>query len=246
MQRTDQIHKSLWGKKVRTLIIFALIVSFFLTGLSLPALADDTAEQKALIDKSRLTLEEFLSSELMGWFKHHIKDARGILIVPQLLKGAFFVGGSGGTGVFVARDEKTNEWSQPAFFTLGGASFGLQIGGQASQVILLVMTQKGVNSMTSTTFKLGADASVAAGPVGRGIEGSTAPNLSADFLSFTKTKGLFAGISVEGAAVAARDSHNTSYYGKPASTLDILIRRDVSNPYSATLLKSIADATKTP
>ena len=182
----------------------------------------------------------------MGWFKDHIKDARGILIVPQLLKGAFFVGGSGGSGVFVARDEKTNEWSQPAFFTLGGASFGFQFGGQASQVVLLVMTQKGVNSMTSTTFKLGADASVAAGPVGRGIEGSTAPNLSADFLSFTKTKGLFAGVSVEGAAVAARDSSNSAYYGKPTNTLDILIRREANNPHSATLLNAIADATKTP
>ena len=232
--------------KNNLLMIHSLIFFCSITLLSFPVFAEEGAEQKALVDKARLTLDEFLGSEHMGWFKDHIKDARGILIVPQLLKGAFFVGGSGGSGVFVARDEKTNEWSQPAFFTMGGASFGFQFGGQASQVVLLVMTQKGVNSMTSTTFKLGADASVAAGPVGRGIEGSTAPNLSVDFLSFTKTKGLFAGVSVEGAAVAARDSSNSAYYGKPTNTLDILIRREANNPHSATLLKTIADVTKTP
>ena len=246
MQHSKPIRKSLKRTKSHLLMIYSLILFCSITFLSFPAFAEEGAEQKALVDKARLTLEGFLASEHMGWFKDHIKDARGILIVPQLLKGAFFVGGSGGSGVFVARDEKTNEWSQPAFFTMGGASFGFQFGGQASEVVLLVMTQKGVNSMTSTTFKLGADASVAAGPVGRGIEGSTAPNLSVDFLSFTKTKGLFAGVSVEGAAVAARDSSNSAYYGKTTNTLDILIRREANNPHSATLLNAIADATKTP
>ena len=209
-----------------------------------PVWAQNTSEEAMLVDKARFTLENFLSDPDMQWFRDHMKDARGILIVPQFIKGAFFIGGSGGSGVLVVRDEKTNEWSYPAFFTLGGASIGLQFGGQASEVVLLVMTQKGVDSLMSTTLKLGADASVAVGPIGRGIEGSTTPNLSADLLSFSKAKGLFAGMSLEGAAVAARDALNTSYYKEPTKTIDILVRRSVSNPQADPLLKVVKKATK--
>jgi lipid-binding SYLF domain-containing protein len=218
----------------------------FWTALAIPALvwAQNTSEEDFLVDKARFTLENFLSDPDMQWFRDHMKEARGLLIVPQFIKGAFFVGGSGGSGLLVVRDEKTNEWSYPAFFTLGGASFGLQFGGQASEVVLLVMTQKGIDSLMSTTLKLGADASVAVGPIGRGVEGATAPNLSADLLSFSKAKGLFAGISLEGAVVAARDALNTSYYKAPTKTIDILVRRSVSNPQADPLLAVVKKATK--
>ena len=207
-----------------------------------PVWAQSASEEEILVDKARFTLENFIADPDMQWFREHLKEARGILIVPQFIKGAFFVGGSGGSGVLIVRDEKTNEWSYPAFFTLGGASIGLQFGGQASEVVLLVMTQKGVDSLMSTTLKLGADASVAVGPIGRGIEGSTAPNMSADLLSFSKAKGLFAGISLEGAAVAARDALNTSYYKAPTKTLDILVRRSVTNPQADPLLAVVKKA----
>ncbi len=206
--------------------------------------AQNASEEEFLVDKARFTLENFLADPDMQWFRDYMKDARGILIVPQFIKGAFFIGGSGGSGVLVARDEKTNEWSYPAFFTMGGASFGFQFGGQASEVVLLVMTQKGIDSLMSTTLKLGADASVAVGPIGRGVEGSTAPNLSADLLSFSKAKGLFAGISLEGAVVAARDALNTSYYKTPTKTIDILVRRSVNNPQANPLLEVVKKATK--
>jgi SH3 domain-containing YSC84-like protein 1 len=223
-----------------------IVCGMFWTALIIPALvwAQNTSEEDFLVDKARFTLENFLADPDMQWFRDHMKDARGMLIVPQFIKGAFFVGGSGGSGLLVVRDEKTNEWSYPAFFTLGGASFGLQFGGQASEVVLLVMTQKGIDSLLSTTLKLGADASVAVGPIGRGVEGSTAPNLSADLLSFSKAKGLFAGISLEGAVVAARDSLNTSYYKTPTRTVDILVRRNVSNPQADSFLAVVKKATK--
>jgi SH3 domain-containing YSC84-like protein 1 len=222
------------------------VCGMFCTALAIPALvlAQSASEEDILVEKVRFTLESFLADPDMQWFRDHMKEARGMLIVPQFIKGAFFVGGSGGSGVLVARDEKTNEWSYPAFFTLGGASFGLQFGGQASEVVLLVMTQKGIDSLMSTTLKLGADASVAVGPIGRGVEGSTAPNLSADLLSFSKAKGLFAGISLEGAVVAARDALNTSYYKAPTKTIDILVRRSVSNPQADPLLAVVKKATK--
>ena len=147
-----------------TRLFFVLIVCGMLwTALAIPLLvcAQNTSEEDFLVDKARFTLENFLSDPDMQWFRDHMKEARGILIVPQFIKGAFFIGGSGGSGVLVVRDEKTNEWSYPAFFTLGGAGIGLQFGGQALEVVLLVMTQKGVDSLMSTTLKLGADAPVA-------------------------------------------------------------------------------------
>jgi lipid-binding SYLF domain-containing protein len=224
--------------------LLLIVVGF--TALTAPgfAHAQSISEEDILVDKARLTLGSFLADPNMEWFRDHVKDARGLLIIPQFIKGAFFIGGSMGNGVLLVQDEKTNEWSYPAFFTLGGASFGFQFGGQASEVVLLVMTQKGVDSMMSTTFKLGADASVAVGPIGAGVEGSTAPNLSADLLSFSRAKGLFAGISLEGAVVAARDARNTSYYNAPTKTIDILVRRNVSNPQADPLLTVVRKATK--
>jgi len=234
-----------FSKLNSTCFVFTLAVGLglMLLTFSAPALAQSASEEEMLVDKARFTLEDFLADPDMQWFRDHMQEARGILIVPQFIKGAFFIGGSGGTGVLVVRDEKTNEWSYPAFFTLGGASFGFQFGGQASEVILLVMTQKGIDSLMSTTLKLGADASVAVGPIGRGVEGSTAPNLSADLLSFSKAKGLFAGISLEGAVVAARDALNTEYYKTPTKTIDILVRRNVNNSQAEPLLEAVKKAT---
>ena len=222
----------------------AKIIFFFMVALVVclpfPTLGENAPDQQAIVEKAQLTLESFMADESMSWFHEHVKDARGMVIIPQLIKGAFFFGGSGGSGVLIAHDEKTDEWSYPAFVTLGGASFGFQFGGQASEVILLVMTQKGIDSMISTTVKLGADASVAVGPIGRGMEGSTAPNLSVDLLSFSRAKGVFGGVSLEGAAVAERDGWNAAYYGKPTKATDILVRRDVSNPHAENLRKLVS------
>lgn len=197
--------------------------------------AADDAEQQDLVEQSRMTLNSFLADANMGWFRDHIKDAKGIFIVPQLLKGAFFIGAEGGSGVFLVKDDKSGEWSQPAFYTMGAGSFGFQFGAQASEVVLLVMSERGVESLLTSTFKLGGDVSVAIGPVGAGIEGSTAMNLSADLLSFARAKGLFGGISLEGAVIATRDEWNRNYYGKELRPTDILVKRSVTNPQSAGL-----------
>ncbi|HJT21579.1 MAG TPA: lipid-binding SYLF domain-containing protein [Nitrospira sp.] len=202
----------------------------------------DDREQRDLVDQSRMTLENFLAGSNMGWFRDHIKDARGLFIVPQFLKAAFFFGGAGGSGVFVAKDQKTGEWSEPAFFTMGAGSFGFQFGAQASEVVLLVLTQKGVDGLLLGNFKLGADGSVAVGPVGAGVAGATTPNLSVDLLSFVRAKGLFAGVSLEGAVLAARDEWSRQYYGKPVSPADILIRHEVKNPHSESLRLAIVKA----
>ena len=226
----------------RSLLGRLLLTVMLLLASAPPAAAADAASLRDLVDRARMTLDGFIADPNMSWLHDHIKEARGVFIVPQLLKAAFFFGGSGGSGVLLVRDEKTDAWSEPAFYTLGAGSFGFQFGAQASEVILLVMTPKGVESMLTTTFKLGADATIALGPIGAGLEGATAPNLSADLLSFARSKGLYAGISLEGGVIAAMNDDNSTYYGRTVRPTDIIVRRDVSNAHSAVLRGAVAKA----
>ena len=166
------------------------------------------------------------------WFQDHVKDAKALLIIPQLLKGAFIFGAEGGSGVLIVRDRDSNNWSNPAFYVLGGLSFGFQWGGQASEVIIMARTNGAVENLYTSSFKLGGDASIAAGPYGAGIEGSTSANLNADFLSFSRSKGAFAGISFVGVVIYASDDSNEAYYGKAIRPLDILTKKSVTNPHA--------------
>ena len=206
--------------------------------------AIDDREPQDLIDRARMTLDTFVADPNMTWFRDHIGDAKGLFIVPQYLNGAFFLGAAGGSGIFIARDEKTGAWSEPAFFILGAGSFGFQFGAEAAEVVLLILSQKGVESLLVGNFKLGADGSVAVGPVGAGVAGATTPNLSADLLSFVRAKGLFAGVSLDGAVLKAKDEWNSAYYGKSVTPTDIIIRREVQNPYSERLREAIVKAVK--
>ena len=226
-------------------IMFVVVVflsAVMLTSGITPVSADDRQDAHQLVDKARFALEDFMSDKNMEAFHDLVKKAKGLLITPQLLKGAFIIGASGGTGVFVARDERTGQWTGPSFHTIGGASFGLQIGGQASEVILAAMTQRGVTTLLSNSIKLGADAGLAAGPVGAGVQASSA-NLSADILSFARSKGLYGGISLDGAVVDVREGLNEAYYGKKVTPTDIFIRHAVSNPHSAGLIQAVEKAT---
>jgi lipid-binding SYLF domain-containing protein len=235
--------KNVIGRAITLQIVGILLIAALLSFSAIPAKAEDpaSAEAQELVNKARLSFESLLRDPNMTWFRDHLKDAKGILIVPQLLKAAFFVGGSGGSGVLLARDEKTGKWSEPAFYTLGSGSFGLQFGAEASEVVLLIMTQRGVEALLTSTLKLGGDVSVAIGPVGGGVQGATA-NLSADILSFARSKGLFAGISLEGAVVATRDDWNNAYYGKAVRPLDILMNHSVRNSHSDELRATVAKA----
>ena len=212
--------------------------------ISLPAFASDSSESRQLVEKARMTFGNFVKASEMDAFRSLMKDARGVFIAPQVLKGAFILGASGGTGVFVVKDKGSDHWAGPAFYTIGEASFGLQAGGQASEVILLAMTERGVTALLSSSVKLGADVGIAVGPVGAGAAASTA-NLSADIISFSRSQGLFGGVSVDGAVVAVRDSLNKAYYNKKkVSPTDILIRKAASSKRSAGLLEEVAGAAR--
>lgn len=223
-------------------MVWLLVGGFTVATVALgtaPARADDAADAKQLVEKAQLTVEKFAADPAMGGFRDAVKRAKGVFVAPQVLRGAFIVGVSGGSGVLLARDEKAGTWGGPAFYTVGEASFGLQAGGDASQVVLLAMTERGVTKLLSPSTKLGVDASVAGGPVGAGVTAETA-GLSADIISFALTKGVFAGVSLEGAVVGTRGALNKAYYGKEVSPTDVLIRRTVTNRHAAGLIQAVA------
>ncbi len=224
-----------------TLVVAAVVTAFGFTISNInPVFADNASDAKQLVEKSKLTFDKFMATKDLSAFRDLLKTAKGVFISPQMLEGAFVFGVSGGSGVLVARDPGTGGWNGPAFYTIGEVSFGLQAGGQASEVVMLAMTDRGVNALLSPSVKLGADVGVAAGPVGAGASASTA-NLSADILTFALSKGLYAGISLEGAVVAVRNEWNGAYYNKPGVTpTDILIRKGVSNPGSAKLIAAVS------
>jgi SH3 domain-containing YSC84-like protein 1 len=224
----------------RRLLAFLLTLALVVTAIP-PAAADDALDARQLVEKSQLTIQSFIADNEIEAIRDLISKARGVFIAPQVLRGAFIVGASGGSGVFLARDDLGKPWSDPAFYTIGSVSFGLQIGGEASEVVLLAMTERGVSAMLSSTFKLGADASVAVGPVGAGASAATAA-LSADIIAFSRAKGLYGGISVDGAVIAVRSDWNHAYYGKPVEPTDILVRRTVSNSHAASLIAAVTKA----
>ena len=224
--------------------LFYWMTAFLLSCLCwTPAWADSLDEQQ-LVEKAQHTVTSFMEDPNLTWFQDHVKEAKALLIIPQQLKAAFFFGADGGSGVLVARDDKTGEWGEPAFYVLGGLSFGFQFGGEASEVIILAMTQGAVEKLYSSSFKLGGDASVAAGPYGAGVEGATSANLNADFLSFSRSKGAYAGISLEGSIIYADDDSNKAYYGKTVRPVDILVTKSVNNKHSSGLRQAIMTATK--
>jgi SH3 domain-containing YSC84-like protein 1 len=223
-------------------IVTTLLLLFFVAPVmavlfaAAPARADARLEARHLVDKAQLTLENFMSAREMEAFRNLLPKARGVYIAPQVLRGAFVVGAAGGSGILVARDLSTNQWTGPAFYTMGEISFGFQAGGEASEVVLLIMSARGVNSLLATSVKLGADITVAVGPVGMGAEASTA-NLSVDILSFSRSKGLYGGISLEGAVIATREGWNSAYYGRWVTPTDILIGKMAKNAHADPLLQ---------
>jgi len=205
-----------------------------------PVFAADKVEAQGIVDKARVTIRAFLNDSNYSWLHENIKNAKGILIYPQVLKAGFILGGSGGTGVLVVRDEKGKDWSQPAFYTMGAVSFGLQIGGEAAEVVMLVMTRKAVDSLYASSVKLGGDTSIAAGPYGAGAKG----DVTTDFISFAKSKGLYAGLNLEGSVLDVRDSLNRAYYDKSVRPVEIIVEKKVSNKGAEELRKTLKDATK--
>ena len=230
-------------KRLKTLLQFVtgLCVVVIFLSLTLPAGAEEDLKPQILVDQALVTLNNFVRQPDMEWLKSHLADSKGVLIVPQLLKAGFIFGGSGGRGVVLVRNPKTGKWSEPGFYSLGSVSFGLQIGAESSEVIIQIRTQRGLESLYGTSFKLGGDTSVAVGPVGGGAAGK---GVVADLVSFSMAKGAYAGLSLDGSVVKVNDDFNKAYYGKAVRPVDIFVKKDVSNPGSEKLRKALVKAEK--
>ena len=197
------------------------------------------AEPEALVESARTTLSNFVRDPDQTWIQDNLNRARAVLIAPQLVRAGFIFGGSGGRGLLVARDGTT--WAGPAFYNLATVSVGFQAGIDVSEAIIVVMTDRGFNSLLSSSFKMGGDASIAAGPVGA----SARSTVTADLITFTRARGVFGGLNLDGTSVSTNIPWNDAFFG--GSNLlppDILIRRTVVSPKALTLLADVARAAK--
>jgi len=199
-----------------------------------PLTVSAQSEQQKLVNDADTTFNNFIRDPDMTWLQQNIGRAKAVLISPEIVKAGFIVGGSGGRAVLVAKTG--GKWMGPAFYTMATASVGFQAGISVSETLTLVMTDKGLNSMLAANFKLGGDASVAAGPVGAGAKS----DVVADFIAFSRAKGVYGGLNLDGTLVNLSDEWNATYYGKKVLPPDILIKGAASNKGADKLLADVA------
>ena len=227
-------------------LIQAAGVAALMVLLAPPADAQ-TTEQKRVTDAAAV-LETLVRAPDQGIPEHILERAEAIVVIPSLVKGGFIIGAQHGRGVMSVRNRDTNKWSAPGFIALTGGSIGWQIGVQAVDLVLLVMNAEGVKDLLDNEFKLGANASVAAGPVGRQGEASTDATLSAQILAYSRAKGLFAGLSLEGASLRIDRDANKDFYGATISTDEMVRGIDKTTPagsqWTATLARLVPASTR--
>ncbi len=223
-------------------ILVILAVGMVFASITFATAGHENAAQR-IVDRAQVTLNDFIRDPKNIKLRANLDHTKGVLIFPEVLQGGFIIGGAGGTGVFLARDEKTGKWSHPAFFTIGTISLGFQIGGQASAVVILAMNQEAVDSLVLACYTVGGNASIALGPVGAGVEkGRSLPDLTGRFISFAKSKGVYAGLDLTGSRISERNRLETAYYGKGVTLEDIILMDMVSNKGADALLETLQKA----
>jgi lipid-binding SYLF domain-containing protein len=192
--------------------------------------AQAATDQQNLIDESRITLDHLQHDQSFGNAKELLQHARAVLIVPNLVKAGFFFGGEGGDGVMLARSGG-GTWTNPAFYTLASASFGLQIGIQQAEVVMIIQTDKALSALEADQFKFGAQAGIAVVTLGSSAQAASSTALtSADIIVWSSSSGAYAGLTLEGSLVKPRDSYNEAFYGRPIAVRAILNQNDGHNP----------------
>jgi lipid-binding SYLF domain-containing protein len=210
-------------------ICAGLLLLFVCVALAIPAGAQESRKPSA--EAERAAEAATVLTEIMGIPENSVPEelmarAHGIAVIPHVVKGAFGIGGQWGKGLMSQRHEN-GSWSQPAYIEIGGGSFGLQIGLQASDIVLVFTDEDGLKGLLKGKVKLGADASATAGPVGRKAEIGTDVLLKSAVFAYSRSKGLFAGISLDGSVVGIDDSANTKVYGKDVTGEQILLGKAV-------------------
>lgn len=212
---------------MKTTISKALMAATFFAGALVPmtAIADDAKE---VIDHSTSTLQTFVSDPNVASL---LKKAKGVVIIPKFVKAGFIVGGASGDGVLVAKTAKG--WSQPAFFEMGQGSIGFQVGAESQQILIVIMTDHGLNELADGKLSVGGDASATAWDSNKGVNEQTA---TSDMITFVRSKGGYAGVSVSGGDLDDDEDKNEDFYGKNVDTKAIIAGTVTANPGSAQLL----------
>jgi lipid-binding SYLF domain-containing protein len=186
-------------------------------------------EQQTLVDRSALATQEMMTQPVTNGPRDLLRKAKAVMVCPRIFKAGFFFGGEGGQCVLLAR-AGNGTWSYPAFYNIGSGSFGLQIGIEDSQLVMLIMTERGLNAVLDSQFKIGANASIAVATLGAGIQGSTTAAVGADIVAFSENRGLYGGIALEGSIMSSQTDWNQAYYGQPFAARQIVMAMQGSNP----------------
>jgi lipid-binding SYLF domain-containing protein len=211
-------------KSATRLIAVLAFVTMGLVGQ--PAQAQQS-EQQQLVERSRLVLDAFLSDPSFKDVRVYVQNAYAVLIMPQVLKAGFLLGVNYGTGVLLVRDPQSGQWGEPAFYGMGGGSLGLQIGVQSSDMIFTIMNEGAVNKLLAHGVKFGADAGVAAGPLGAEVGAATTTYLGEDVYVWGMSQGLFGGFWLDGTLLLPKNEWNQAYYGRPIQPEEIVRQRKV-------------------
>lgn len=185
--------------------------------------------EQTLVDRAALSLQEMMTQTVSQDPKIMLRRAKAVMICPRVFKAGFFVGGEGGSCVMLARSAN-GTWSYPTFYDIGSGSFGFQFGVQDSQLVLMIMTNRGLDAVMDSQVRLGANVSVAVASIGAGVAGSTTAAVGADIIAFAEARGLFGGVSLEGGVMSARVDENQSYYGQPFAARQIVMQMQARNP----------------
>lgn len=194
-----------------------------------PSVAHAQMEQQQLVDRATLTAQAMVNDRDGTEAQAMLRRARATMICPRVFRAGFLLGGMGGGCVLVARDG-AGSWSAPAFYGMGGATIGFQAGMQDAEVMLIIMSDKGLNAMLDSQFKLGADMNATFIEWGGGVEGATTAAMRGDVVGYTRARGLYAGVSLSGSMLTARTEWNQAYYGRPLAARQIVIGMEASNP----------------
>jgi lipid-binding SYLF domain-containing protein len=207
------------------MIALLRVTPFFLLCLFLfsSAVNADTPQQEQILIETEQVLEELQNSPEQQVPVDIFSKAKAIIVFPTMIKGGFIFAARYGKGVAVIRNAETGKWGPPAFLVTYGLSWGLQIGGEAVDLVLLVMTERGIKGLLSSKFTLGADAAISAGPVGRHAEAGTDATFKGEIYSYSRSKGLFAGISLKGAVLNEDADANWEYYQQPLTPEQIML-----------------------
>ena len=209
---------------------FMTIVALFGLGVASVACAETREDVQNRLDNAALVLHQIMAAPDKGIPEEVLEHAKCIAIVPHMIKGGFVFGAENGRGVATCRT--ANGWSAPAFFAITGGSWGLQIGVEGVDLVMIIQGDRGMQRMEATNFEIGADASAAAGPVGRHASADTDWKLNTEILTYSRAKGAFAGLTLTGADVRRDDDSMEAFYGHDISTRRVL-RGEVATPASA-------------